>query len=145
MVGDLHALRWVDYNGKFDIDRLNARPVEGGNEADGTPLYIIQTRYQGSVHPGKVSSKIGGKFESSSRSSEIGCSDDDVTGGMISYGGGEQQVQVSLPMVFTVRTYGGSRNILLAGVSCLVLPLETTSISGKHHAQFMPLQRLNGI
>ncbi|KAH8108101.1 hypothetical protein BXZ70DRAFT_1003504 [Cristinia sonorae] len=72
LIGDIRALQWVDYRGQFDINKLNGRPVEGGNEADGTPLYIIQARFQGGVHPGKVSSKLGG--------------------GMVSWGGGEHQV-----------------------------------------------------
>ena len=45
---------------------LDGRPVEGGSERDGTPLYIIQARFQNGVHPGKVSSKLPGKA--------VGCS-----------------------------------------------------------------------
>ncbi|THH30407.1 hypothetical protein EUX98_g3777 [Antrodiella citrinella] len=73
LVGDLRNLRWVNCYGRLDINQLGGRPVEGGKEADGTPLFIIQTRFEGGVHPGKVSTKM--------------------EGAIISYGGREQLVQ----------------------------------------------------
>lgn len=53
-------MRWVDFEGTFDIDRLGAIPVEGGHEANGQVLYIAQAEYNGGVHPGKVGATTDG-------------------------------------------------------------------------------------
>ncbi|KAF9038365.1 carbohydrate-binding module family 12 protein [Hymenopellis radicata] len=60
LVGDMRGLRWVDVSGKLDVNGLGARPVDGGREADGTPLFIAAAPYDGAVHPGKASSKLDG-------------------------------------------------------------------------------------
>ncbi|KAI0822071.1 carbohydrate-binding module family 12 protein [Trametes gibbosa] len=62
LVGDMRALRWVDTHGRVDLERLGARPVEGGREADGTPLFIAQAHHHGAIVPGKCSSKLSGAF-----------------------------------------------------------------------------------
>ncbi|KAK0455390.1 carbohydrate-binding module family 12 protein [Desarmillaria tabescens] len=60
LVGDMRGLRWVDASGRLDVAALGARPVEGGRESDGTPLYIAEAPHKGAVHPGKASSKLDG-------------------------------------------------------------------------------------
>lgn len=62
LIGDMRGLKWVDASGKLNLQALNARPVEGGREANGTPLYIAQAPYKGAVHPGKCSEKLDGNL-----------------------------------------------------------------------------------
>jgi hypothetical protein len=40
--------------------RVPAGAVQGGHEADGTPLYVARARYMGGVHPGKIRKGFGG-------------------------------------------------------------------------------------
>lgn len=54
LVGDSRAVKWVPCSGQFNLEALRARPVEGGREPDGTPIYIAQAPYRGAVHPGKA-------------------------------------------------------------------------------------------
>ena len=65
------GVRWVPSYGRLDLQGLSARPVEGGREADGTPLYVARAHTQkhsglfGSsgedgIIPGKVSPHHGG-------------------------------------------------------------------------------------
>ena len=51
------------------------KPVEGGHEADGKPLFIAQARVDGSECPGKI--QLGGE------------------GALVAYGGEEVEVKVS--------------------------------------------------
>jgi len=60
LVGDRHALRWVDFQGRLNVRQLGARPVEGGREADGTPLFVALARHGNAVIPGKVGEKLDG-------------------------------------------------------------------------------------
>ncbi|KAI0328989.1 carbohydrate-binding module family 12 protein [Cubamyces sp. BRFM 1775] len=62
LVGDMRALRWVDCHGRVDLERLGARPVEGGHEADGTPLFIAQAHHHGAIVPGKCGPKLHAAF-----------------------------------------------------------------------------------
>ncbi|KAF8626837.1 hypothetical protein AX15_004668 [Amanita polypyramis BW_CC] len=62
LLGDTRGLRWVSVSGRIDISNLGVRPVEGGRENDGTPLYIIRAYYKDAVHPGKTSSKLNGAY-----------------------------------------------------------------------------------
>ncbi|KAJ7209569.1 carbohydrate-binding module family 12 protein [Mycena pura] len=62
LVGDMRGLRWVDANGYLNVASLGYRPVEGGRESDGTPLYIAEAPYNGAVHPGKASEKLDGAY-----------------------------------------------------------------------------------
>ncbi|KZT09204.1 carbohydrate-binding module family 12 protein [Laetiporus sulphureus 93-53] len=57
LVGDPRALRWVDVHGRLNVHHLGARPVEGGQEADGTLLYIAKAQQGNNIVPGKVSEK----------------------------------------------------------------------------------------
>jgi hypothetical protein len=56
----MSALRWVPAHGKLNIASLGFKPVEGGREDDGSPLYVAQALYKGVVHPGKASEKLDG-------------------------------------------------------------------------------------
>ncbi|KAG9086773.1 hypothetical protein FRC06_002880 [Ceratobasidium sp. 370] len=58
LVANPQAVRWVDTS-HFSAQSLGGTPVEGGREADGTPLYIVQAPYKDGVHPGKTSEKLG--------------------------------------------------------------------------------------
>ncbi|EKM54212.1 carbohydrate-binding module family 12 protein [Phanerochaete carnosa HHB-10118-sp] len=73
LVGNPNAVRWVEVHGQLKLDRLGARPVEGGHEADGTPLFIAQAHVENGIHPGKISEKLHKAF--------------------IPYGGSEKEVE----------------------------------------------------
>ncbi|KAJ6497871.1 carbohydrate-binding module family 12 protein [Mycena sanguinolenta] len=62
LVGDMNGLRWVDAHGHLNVESLGYTPVEGGREADGTPLYIAEAPHKGAVHPGKASTKLDGAY-----------------------------------------------------------------------------------
>lgn len=57
----MRGLVWVNAHGKLNPDSLGKRPVEGGRENDGTPLYVAKAPYKGAVHPGKASEKLNGE------------------------------------------------------------------------------------
>ncbi|KAG9316680.1 hypothetical protein JVU11DRAFT_2740 [Chiua virens] len=59
LVGSSRAVKWMNISGHFNVEALRARPVEGGREPDGTPVYIAQAPYHGAVHPGKASEAYG--------------------------------------------------------------------------------------
>jgi len=60
LVGDEPALRWVDHHGHARADHIQGQPVEGGHEADGTPLVIAKAHHHNSIVPGKASGKLDG-------------------------------------------------------------------------------------
>lgn len=60
----MRGLRWVPASGRLNVNSLGYRPVEGGRENDGTPLYIAQAPHKGVVHPGKASEKLDGMSSS---------------------------------------------------------------------------------
>ncbi|KAJ6558552.1 carbohydrate-binding module family 12 protein [Mycena vulgaris] len=62
LVGDMNGLRWVDASGVLNVSHLGFRPVEGGREDDGTPLYIAEAPHNRAVHPGKASEKLDGAY-----------------------------------------------------------------------------------
>jgi len=63
LIGSRSGVRWVKAKGTLEMSELNgARPVEGGREADGTPLFIAHAIYKGNTIPGKASSKLSGAF-----------------------------------------------------------------------------------
>ncbi|KAI1794981.1 hypothetical protein LXA43DRAFT_971022 [Ganoderma leucocontextum] len=62
LVGDKRAVRWVDFRGRVELDKLPGRPVEGGREANGTPLFIAQASHSGAIVPGKCGPKLSGAF-----------------------------------------------------------------------------------
>ena len=85
LVGDSRAVHWVGDRGHLNLQNLNARPVEGGRETDGTPLFVARAPYDNSTQVGKCSERLDGAF--------------------IPYGGTEKKVDVSslldaLPPVF---------------------------------------------
>lgn len=57
----MRGLVWVNTHGKLNLASLGKRPVEGGRENDGTPLFVAKAPYKGAVHPGKASEKLDGK------------------------------------------------------------------------------------
>jgi len=59
LVGDENAIRWVNVKGVLNIQYLGARPVEGGKEPDGTPIYIAKAYHKNAEHPGKASPAYG--------------------------------------------------------------------------------------
>jgi hypothetical protein len=54
LLGDTRAIRWVSFEGQLDLQQLGARPVEGGREANGAPLYIGRVRYHNGTHVAKI-------------------------------------------------------------------------------------------
>jgi len=62
LVGNSNAIRWVPTGGVLRIDQLGARPVEGGHENDGTPIYIASVDFHGSRHCGKATTKLDGAY-----------------------------------------------------------------------------------
>jgi Protein of unknown function (DUF3421) len=60
LVGDMNGLRWVPASGRLNLNNLGHKPVEGGFENDGTPLYVVKAPYGDAVHPGKTSEKLDG-------------------------------------------------------------------------------------
>ncbi|KLO20370.1 hypothetical protein SCHPADRAFT_923549 [Schizopora paradoxa] len=63
LIGSHQAVRWVPAKGKLEMSELNgARPVEGGREGNGTPLFIARGKYKGDIIPGKASSSLSGAF-----------------------------------------------------------------------------------
>ncbi|KZT29050.1 carbohydrate-binding module family 12 protein [Neolentinus lepideus HHB14362 ss-1] len=62
LIGDMRALRWVDHSGKLNVGTLSYRPVEGGRESDGTPIYIAQAPHKGGLHPGKATAVLDGAY-----------------------------------------------------------------------------------
>lgn len=62
LVGNPNGLRWEPVTGRLNLQALRYQPVEGGNENDGTPLYIVKAPYKGFTHPGKTSEKLDGAY-----------------------------------------------------------------------------------
>ncbi|KXN90187.1 hypothetical protein AN958_04677 [Leucoagaricus sp. SymC.cos] len=62
LLGDMRGLKWVPTSNHLNVDYLGARPVEGGYENDGTPLYVVRAHHKNAWHPGKASSKLEGAF-----------------------------------------------------------------------------------
>ena len=63
LIGSHQAVRWVPAKGKLELSELGgARPVEGGREGNGTPLFVARGKYKGNVIPGKASSTLSGAF-----------------------------------------------------------------------------------
>ena len=67
LVGDKRAIRWVSCEGRLEVEKLPGRPVEGGREANGKPLFIAQAYWNRAVVPGKFSVEETAKEEQMSR------------------------------------------------------------------------------
>ena len=76
----MHALRWNECHGRLNVAALPGRPVEGGREADSTPLFVAKAPYHGAEVPGKCSERH--------------------SGALIPYGGEEKEIRVRLPQHF---------------------------------------------
>ena len=64
LVGDARGVHWVNDHGHLNPEKLGSTPVEGGKDADGTPLFIAQAHLNNSVQPGKCSTKLDGESRS---------------------------------------------------------------------------------
>ena len=62
LVGDMNRLRWVPACGKLNVASLGYHAVEGGQENDGSRLYIAEAPYNNVVHPGKASEHLEGMW-----------------------------------------------------------------------------------
>jgi len=62
LVGDMNRLHWVSVTGVCKAANLGQRPVEGGRDKDGTPLYVAQAPYKDAVHPGKAGEGWDGAY-----------------------------------------------------------------------------------
>ncbi|KLO09236.1 hypothetical protein SCHPADRAFT_858091 [Schizopora paradoxa] len=63
LIGSHSAVRWVHAKGKLELSELNgARPVEGGHEDNGAPLFIARGAYNDDLIPGKASANLSGAF-----------------------------------------------------------------------------------
>ncbi|KAM5536934.1 hypothetical protein V8D89_009481 [Ganoderma adspersum] len=60
LVGDMRALCWKKCEGRLNLAVLPGRPLEGGREADGTPLFIAKAPYRNAHVPGKCSERHSG-------------------------------------------------------------------------------------
>lgn len=56
----MSRLHWVSFSGRLNVASLGYRPVEGGRDTDGTPLYVVEAPHNGAVHPGRASEKEEG-------------------------------------------------------------------------------------
>jgi len=54
LVGDDRAIRWVSFSYQLNLEELQAKPVEGGKESNGAPLYVARVQYNGGVHTAKI-------------------------------------------------------------------------------------------
>jgi hypothetical protein len=61
LVGDSSATKWISTGGQLRVDQLGKRPVEGGQENDGTPIYVARADYHG-LHPGKATTALDGAY-----------------------------------------------------------------------------------
>ena len=62
LVGDKRAIRWVSCEGRLEVEKLPGRPVEGGREANGKPLFIAQAYWNRAVVPGKCGPSLPKAF-----------------------------------------------------------------------------------
>jgi hypothetical protein len=62
LVGDMSRLHWVPSTGKLNVASLGYRPVEGGKDSNGTPLYVVEAPHKDAVHPGKASENLEGAY-----------------------------------------------------------------------------------
>jgi hypothetical protein len=51
----MSRLRWVPCSGKINAANLGYRPVEGGRDADGNLLFVVEAPHNDAVHPGCAS------------------------------------------------------------------------------------------
>jgi len=59
LVGDEDSITWVECQGNIG-ESSGWTPVEGGQDSDGTPLWVAQIEYDGGVFVGKASPKLDG-------------------------------------------------------------------------------------
>jgi len=54
LIGDPRAVQWVRYSSRLDIQRLGAKPLDGGRRTNGSSIYIARVRYDNGVHTAKL-------------------------------------------------------------------------------------------
>jgi len=54
LIGDPRAVQWVRYSFRLDIQRLGAKPLDGGRRTNGSSIYIARVRYDNGVHTAKL-------------------------------------------------------------------------------------------
>jgi len=59
LLAEPNNVRWVPVKPPFTVQAISDKLVDGGREADGTPLFIAQAQYENGDHPGKTSEKLG--------------------------------------------------------------------------------------
>jgi len=126
LVGDMNRLCWVPTSGKLNVANLRYRPVEGGRENDGTPLYIAEAPHKDAVHPGKASQELDGTWSSVEMQLIVVINAVSLllskTGAYIAYGGKEKNVKVC-DIYFSL---GFLINAPVSGVPCALLhPLKS--------------------
>lgn len=105
----MHGLRWVFARGKLNVSALGYKPVEGGHENDGTPLYIVQALYKDVVYPSKASEKLDGSPNFKRNASYA----NPYLGAYFPYGGTEKNVKVFQTRVIQyMYSNDESRNIM---------------------------------
>ncbi len=62
LLGDPRGVHWESVSGKLNPAHLKGRPVEGGKENDGTPLFIARAYHKDAVHPGKANPNFDGQL-----------------------------------------------------------------------------------
>ncbi|KAF8520393.1 carbohydrate-binding module family 12 protein [Hysterangium stoloniferum] len=62
LIGNLHAIKWVDTEGHLKPADLGVQLVEGGREANGVLLFVAQAHHGNGVCPGKASEHLDGAF-----------------------------------------------------------------------------------
>jgi hypothetical protein len=62
LVGDMSRLQWVPCSGKINVATLGYQPIEGGRDADGNVLYVVEAPHKDAVHPGCASEHKEGAF-----------------------------------------------------------------------------------
>lgn len=92
LIGDMNRLKWVPAAGRLNVQNLGHRPVQGGQENDGTPLYIVEAPHKDAVHPGKTSEKLDGMLLSFDLRMCAGVHI--LLGAYIPYDGGEKHIRV---------------------------------------------------
>jgi hypothetical protein len=62
LLGNPHAVRWVEVRGVPNPENFGARHVDAGVDAHGHQIFIAQVSHNGGVHPARASSGESGMF-----------------------------------------------------------------------------------
>jgi hypothetical protein len=53
LCGDQNLVKWIEVKGCLPKEYVHLNLVEGGQDAEGTPLFCAQIEFKGSITPGK--------------------------------------------------------------------------------------------